>query len=108
MGQNEDAPSTRTSDKAYTKWLEGVARGVISIENYNIAIQEEKPTLTEFRVKCDPDDEEGVLVVLKGYVGQQEFVSFHRDTTVTAALTSVGNRLRNGSLNWREERPYGT
>lgn len=107
MGQQEDSSKTRRSDKAYQKWHEGIASGVLYIETYQGDIQEERPTLTEVRLKCDPDDEEGVLVILKGYMGSQEYVAFHRDSTISAALTGAGNRLRNGSLAWREEKPYG-
>lgn len=101
MGQQEDERSSRRSDKAYTKWREGIATGVVHTEAYIDAIQEERPTVTEIRIKCDPDDEEGVLIILKGYLGSDSYVAFHRDETYSAALTAVGNRLRNGSLKWR-------
>lgn len=106
MSRQGDDKKTKRSDKAYDKWVEGIARGVLHIEGYLSEIQEERPTLTELRVKCDPDDEEGVLVVFKGYLGGQECVAFHRDGTISAALTGAGNRLRNGSLAWREAKAY--
>jgi hypothetical protein len=106
MGQQQDEPRTRGSDKAHDKWLMGIALGVVSVENYVEAIQEERPTLTEVRIKCDPDDEQGVLVILKGYLGSQDYVAFHRDSSFTSAITSAGNRLRNGSLKWREDNGY--
>lgn len=106
MGQMEDGKRSKRSDKAFAKWLEGIALGVTRTERYIEDIQEERPTLTEVRVKCDPDDERGVLIIAKGYVGNQEYVAFHRDTTYSMALTALGNRLRNGSLTWREDEGY--
>lgn len=103
MGQQEDGKRTAGADRGHAKWLSGIAQGVVSVEHYVETIQEERPTLIEVRIKCDPDDEEGVLVILKGYVGNVEYVAFHRDSTFSAAITAVGNRLRNGSLKWRED-----
>ena len=93
----------RGSDAAHKRWLEGIASGVTNIEAYQQAIQEEKPTLTSFTVRCDPDDEKGVLLVLKGYIGSKWYVAFHGDTTITMAMSGAGNRLRNGSLKWKED-----
>ena len=104
-GQADDNKSQR-SNKAYDKWIVGIARGVLNTEDYLGDIQEERPTLTEVKIKCDPDDEAGVLVILKGYLGGQDYVAFHRDGTFSASLTGVGNRLRNGSLAWREDKGY--
>lgn len=98
--RDNDAPG---SDRAHKKWLRGLANGLLAIETYNSEIQEERPTLTQVTVKCDPDDEMGVLVVLKGYQGSLWYVAFHREDTLSAAISGVGNRLRNGSLKWRED-----
>lgn len=106
MGQQQDEQKARSSDNAHAKWLRGIAQGVVHTENYVDAIQEERPTLIEVRIKCDPDDEEGVLVILKGYLGSVNYVAFHRDSTYTAAVSTVGNRLRNGSLKWREDHGF--
>lgn len=102
--RDNDAPK---ADKAYRKWMDGLAGGLLQIGTYQQTIQEEKPTLVEFRVKCDPDDEKGVLVIVKGYLGAEWYVAFHRAETVGEAVQGLGNRLRNGSLKWKEDVPYG-
>lgn len=94
------------SDKALKKLLEKLGWSLLHIESYVEAIQEERPTLVGFRVKCDPDDEAGVLIVGKGYLGSADMVCFHRDISVSDALSGFGNRLRNGSLKWREDLGY--
>lgn len=93
----------RRSDKAFRKMQEGLAQAIFYIDQYREEVQEERATLTSFIVKCDYDDEAGVLLVIKGYEGSTWRVSFHRGTTVTEALTGLGNRLRNGSLKWRDD-----
>lgn len=98
--RDNDAPR---SDRAHRKWLDGLARGLLNLETYNTDIQEGRPTLTQVTVKCDPDDEQGVLIVLKGYEGSAWVVAFHREGTLSAAVAGVGNRLRNGSLKWRKD-----
>lgn len=98
--RDNDSPG---SDRAHRKWLTGLSNGLLNIQTYQQEIQEGRPTLTGLVVKCDPDDEAGVLVVLKGYLGQVEMVAFHRADTVSEAISSTGNRLRNGSLKWKED-----
>lgn len=106
MTEHRRDGDTPKADRAYAKWQKGLSGGLSNIDGYLDTIQEERPTLTSLLVKCDPDDERGVLVVVKGYQGAAWFVAFHRADTVSAAISEVGNRLRNGSLKWREETPY--
>ncbi len=94
------------SDRAFKKWQEALARGLGYLDMYREDIQEDRPTITEIRLKCDPDDEAGVLAVVKGYVGSEWFVAFHRTESISSCITEVGNRLRNGSLKWRKDTPY--
>lgn len=101
--RDNDAPK---ADRAYAKWIQGLANGLGHIDTYRDEIQEERPTLVAIVIKCDPDDESGVLAVIKGYVGASPWVAFHRADAVSACISEVGNRLRNGSLKWREDTPY--
>ncbi len=101
--RDNDAPKEKGR---WDKILGGIARGVLNVEDYIDSIQEDRPTLTELRIKCDPDDDQGVLVILKGYVGAQWMIAFHRDATFSDAIRGAGNRLRNGDLKWREDKPY--
>lgn len=101
--REEDAPR---ADRAYVKWQKGLASGLANLDNYRDAVQEDRPTLTELRVKCDPDDESGVLIIIKGYVGSEWQVAFHRGDSIATCIAETGNRLRNGSLKWREDKPY--
>jgi hypothetical protein len=101
--RENDAPK---ADRAYAKWQAGLATGLANLEVYRDEIQEGRPTLTELRFKCDPEDDQGVLAIVKGYQGSQWFVAFHRADSLATCVAEVGNRLRNGSLKWREDTPY--
>lgn len=96
----------RSSDAAHKRHVGKLANGLMHITTYVEAIQEDRPTLIELRVKCDPDDERGVLIIGKGYLGAEDKVCFHRDLNVEDAVAGFGNRLRNGSLNWRHDEGY--
>lgn len=101
--RDNDAPK---ADRAYRKWKDGLSTGLVYIDTYREAIQVERPTLTGITLRCDPDDDKGVLGVVKGYVGSTWYVAFHRADTVALCVSEIGNRMRNGSLKWREDTPY--
>lgn len=67
---------------------------------------EKRPLVYEIRVKCDPDDEQGVLCIIKAYKPDGYVVAFHREETVWEVLVGVSKRLQNNSLKWREDKPY--
>ena len=91
------------SDKRYERWSKTLATSMQHIELYAESVQEDKPTLVSFSVKCDADDEKGVLIVGRGYLGNDWYVCFQGGISVTDALTGFGNRLRNGSMKWKED-----
>lgn len=103
MTEHRRDNDARRADRAYKMWQEGLARGLANLDWYREEIQEERPTITGLVIRCDPGDEEGVLVVIKGYEGTVWKVAFHRADTISAAVSEVGNRLRNGSLRWKED-----
>ena len=98
----------RASDAAYKRWVANLAKAITNMDSYRREVQEDAPTLVSFMVKCDPDDERGVLIVAKGYVGNAWLVAFHRGDSIEDALKGLGDRLQNRSLQWKEDTPYGT
>ena len=98
--RDHDAAS---SNRAFEKYVQGLARGLMNIDMYHQDIQEGRPTLTKIIIKCDPDDEQGVLIIGSGYEGGTWKVCFHRDVDIPATVTGFGNRLRNGSLKWKDD-----
>lgn len=62
---------------------------------------------TELRVKLDTGADDEVLAVLKrDGVGGKE-IAFHYAQDVGAVIEGLVGRLKNGSLKWREDKPYG-
>ena len=98
--RDHDAPA---SQRAYERMVLDIAHAILNVDLYCEQIQEARPTLTRVLIKCDPDDEMGVLVIGTGYEGSLWLSCFHRDITIAAAITGFGNRLRNGSLKWKED-----
>lgn len=86
-------------------WYEvGLALG--SFDRYREIDHLDAPTLTAFNVKCDPEDPQGVLIVVKGLSEDGPVVAFHRDESVVDAVQGVGKRLQNHTLKWRKDE-YG-
>lgn len=107
-GAPEDIPgNARGSAVLQAEYYYKVGLSVADIERARDHQGDDRPEVVELRIKCDVADVEGVLVIIKGTHEHKEVVAFHRDDDVVNALRGVGNRLRNGSLKWREEKPYG-
>lgn len=61
----------------------------------------------EVRVKFPEPGEGEVLIILKAHTEEGNVVSFHGGTDFASAFTGMVERLRNGSLKWRGDKPYG-
>ncbi len=62
--------------------------------------------LKEIRFKVRYGEEGDVLVVLKAEGSEGNQVAFHSGDRVDDVIIGVAARLRNGSLKWREDKPY--
>jgi len=63
--------------------------------------------LKEIRFKVRYGAEGDVLVVVKAEGGEGNQVSFHSGDRLDDVVVGLANRLRNDSLKWREDKPYG-
>lgn len=94
------------SARAVTEYWYNIGLGIGRLDKYRGTEHHDAPTLTEVRIKCDPSDEQGVLVVVKGHSDDGPVVAFHRGESVVEALQGVCARLSNHTLKWREDQ-YG-
>ena len=62
--------------------------------------------LKEIRIKVRYGEEGDVLVVVKAEGSEGNQVAFHSGDRVDDVVIGLANRLRNGSLKWREDKPY--
>ncbi len=63
--------------------------------------------LKEIRFKVRYGVEGDVLVIVKAEGGSGNEIAFHSGDRLDDACQGLASRLRNGSLKWREDKPYG-
>ena len=101
---NRDIPgdAVASAHQVTVYWFEvGVAMG--DIDRYRDIDHLDAPTLLEIRVKCDPADDMGVLIVVKALSDDGPVVAFHRGESVVEAIQGASRRLKNHTLKWRED-----
>ena len=63
---------------------------------------------TELKIKMLYDDRGNILAVIKADGPEGPQVAFHGGETITEALGGIVSRWDNGTLKWKEDKPYGT
>lgn len=61
---------------------------------------------TDLRVRLGDGSDPEVLVILKRTRAGEKEIAFHYAQGVGAGLEGLVGRLKNGSLKWREDKPY--
>ena len=95
---------TVASARAVTEYWYNVGLEVGRLDKYRSTDHLEAPTLIGLTIKCDPDDDQGVLVIARGYTEDTYVVAFHRDETVVDAVVGMSRRLMNHTAKWKEDK----
>ena len=95
------------SARAVTQYWYDIGSGLGGLDRYRANEGHDKPILYELKIKCDPSDEQGVLVMAKAYTEDGYVVGFHRGESVVEAVTGMARRIVNGTLKWREDQYAG-
>lgn len=83
-----------------------VGEYMLALDRLKWEATEKRPLVYEVRIKCDPEDDAGVLCIVKAYKPDGYVVAFQREETVWEALVGVSKRLANNSFKWKEDVPY--
>ena len=83
-----------------------VGEYMLALDRLKWEATEKRPMVTELRIKCDPEDDAGVLCIIKAYTPHEKVISYQREDTVWEALVGVSKRLKNNSLKWKKDVPY--
>ena len=92
------------SARAVTEFWYNVGIAINDLDKVREATHHDQPILTGLTIRCDPSDEQGVLVIAKGYTDDGWVVAFHRDETVREALVGMSKRLKNHTAKWKEDK----
>lgn len=100
----EDVPGDAVaSARAVTEYWYEVGRALGDVDKYQKLGHVAQPELYDLRVKCDLSDEQGFLVIAKGFTEKGYVIAFHRGETVVEAVVGMSRRLKNHTLKWKED-----
>lgn len=99
-----DVPGdTVATARAVTTYWYNVGVSIGDYDRYRDTDHLDAPTLTEIRIRCDPSDEMGVLIIAKGLSEDGPVVAFHRGETIVEAVQGMARRLKNQTAKWKED-----
>lgn len=101
---NRDIPGDAVaSARQVTEYWYNVGQELGALDRYQETEHHDAPTLTELRIKCDPADEMGVLVIIKGITDDGYVICFHRGDTIVEAVTGAVRRVKNRTAKWKAD-----
>ena len=101
---NLDVPGDAiASARAVTLYWYNIGVALGDVDRYRETDHLNAPQLTELRIRCDPADEMGVLVIAKGLSEDGQVVAFHRGETVVEAVAGMAKRLKNQTAKWKSD-----
>lgn len=75
-----------------SEWLENPSDGVTYV--------------TKLTVKPNWGDDGDLFMIINAVIDGRKRVAFHGGSTLADALIGLSKRLANGSMKWREDKPY--
>ncbi len=100
----DDVPGDAVaSARAVTAFWFNVGRALGDVDRYRETDHLDAPVLIGLSIRCDPGDDQGILVIAKGLSEDGPVVAFHRDETVVAAVQGMARRLKNQTAKWRKD-----
>lgn len=100
----DDVPGDAiASARQVTEYWYNVGQALGDVDRYRDTDHLTAPVLVELRIKCDPADDMGVLVMAKGLSEDGPVIAFHRDESIVAAVQGMSRRLKNQTAKWKED-----
>lgn len=100
----QDVPGDAVaSARQVTQYWYDVGQAVGDVDRYQELASHDQPELYELRIKCDRGDDQGFLVMAKGFTEGGYVIAFHRGESVVEALVGMSKRLKNHTLKWKED-----
>lgn len=64
--------------------------------------------ISHINFKVRYGSEGDILVVVRALSGKEKIVTFHSGDRLDDVVLGLASRFRNGSLKWKEDKPYGS
>lgn len=101
QGDREEA-----SKRAAARLLSKLGTRLEQLDRFIQEVPDDDTHITEVRFKVRYSTVGDVLGVVKADTSKGKQIAFHSDDTVSEALVGIVNRLNNGTLVWKEDKPY--
>ncbi len=92
--------------KSAENYVGRLGLAVISLDDNITDTPDGEHFVNEIRFKVRYDEQGDILVVVKAFGGPGKTIAFHSADTVAEGLLGLANRLTNGTLKWKEDKPY--
>ena len=108
MGTGDNARDVRERRliKSAEGYRERLGECVMLLDEYVQGARGQGEYLTEIRFMVRYGDEGDILVVIKRESEGEKEIAFHSADTMAEAMSGALSRIGNGSLKWREDKPY--
>lgn len=84
-----------------------VGEAVLTLDDYVTDPRDTEAYIKEVRLRIRFDDEGDVQGIVKREGENGKEIAFHNGDSLAQTLQGLANRMRNGSLKFREDKPYG-
>jgi len=95
-------------EREFRRYAGRIGLVMMALDEMMDAKEFDEMNIREIRVKQNSDGSPGVLVVVKAVVEGRMLVGFSQGMTTSEAVSSAVERIKNNSMKWREDKPYGT
>lgn len=108
MGTGSDALEARESryHKKMAKQIAKKGEVLLDLDDQVSDPRDDGVRYTELRVKLDIGEGEEVLGIMKREGPEGKQITFHYGQSIGVVLEGLVARLKNGTLKWREDKPY--
>lgn len=103
--KNTDIPGNAVgSQAAYLRQMVRQAETLLGFEDVLDHLFDEEVQLRSISIRCPEDDRPEYLAVVRVYWHGEKQVGFHNAPTLLEVLTGVVNRLKNRTLQFKEDK----
>lgn len=96
------------SQRAATNMLTRIGVSAEKLDRHIIETPDDTHYISQICFKVRFDDVGDILGIIKADGPDGKTIAFHNGDSIAAVLSGLASRLDNGTLKWREDKPYGS
>jgi len=107
MSRQHDEARGSSRTEAFAKQLEGLSVRAVKLDAWLERLDGQGVWITHINFRAPTDVEGSWLVVIRARGSDGKVVAFHDGPTFWEALNGTLARIENGTLRFKEDKPYG-